>query len=73
MQLLQRDAVVLEEEEAVVADGDFDLLDEIVDDGGVVGVQEREVDGLECCEAFCLVGDWGTVPFWHGGFAGEGG
>jgi hypothetical protein len=71
MQLLKRDTVVLKEEEAVVADGDLDLLDESVDNSRIFGVEQRKINGLERCKALGLLGDGRGLPFGDKGLAGE--
>lgn len=61
--LLNVDTVVLEEKEAVVSNGGLDLLDEGVDDRGVIRVEQRQVNGRQGCKTLGLLGDrrWNPI------------
>lgn len=67
--LLERNSIVLEEQEAVMANGKLDLLDKLINDGWVLRVQQREINRLELGKVVLLLGDWRRVPLWHGGLA----
>lgn len=67
--LLQRNSIVLEEQEAVMTNGKFDLLDKFIDDGRVLRVQQREINRLEFGKVVLLLGGLRRNPLWHEGLA----
>lgn len=73
VQLLERDAVVGEVEEAVVLDGGLGQGDEVGDDGRIRRVEEGEVDGVDVGPVEVLLGGLGRDPGRDGRFAGGGG
>ncbi len=62
--LLEGNAVVLEEKEAVVADGSFDLLDKVLDYSWVLRVHQGQVNRLQLRKVMTLFCHWWWNPFW---------
>ena len=69
--LLLADAIVLQEDEAVVPDGDLDRLDELVDDRRVIRVHLAQVDRRQLGKVVCLFGDRRRIPGPDVGLAGK--
>jgi hypothetical protein len=69
--LLIRDAIVFEKDEAIVADSDLDLLDELGDDRRVIRVHLAQVNRRELGKVMCLLGGSRGYPGGHEGFAAE--
>ena len=72
VELVERDAVVGEVEEAVFFDGGFGELDEVRDDGRVGRIEEGEVDGVQAGPVEIFFCWFGWDPRWDGGLAGGG-
>jgi hypothetical protein len=69
--LLKGDAIVLKEQEAIVADGLLDLLHQAVNDSRIVRVEQRQVDGAKLGKVVRLLGDRRRNPLGNLGLAGQ--
>ena len=67
--LLERNPIVLEEQEAVMANGKLNLLDKLIHNGRVLRVQQREINRFEFGKIVLLFGGLRRNPLWHEGLA----
>lgn len=63
--LFQRDAIVLQEKEAVVTDGSLHFLDETIDDRGVFRIEKRQINRFELRKVVLLLSHRRGIPRWH--------
>ena len=54
--LLQRNTIVLKKQKTVVANGNLDLLDKLINNGRILRIQQGEINGLEIGKVVLLFG-----------------
>jgi hypothetical protein len=60
--LLQRNPVVLKEQEAIIANGDLDLLNKFINYSRVIRIQQGKINRAKFSEILLLLSDWRRNP-----------